>query len=737
MTQIRFGRLIVLACMGLAVACTTGTDGDTAGNTELNLDIVNPGGTSGELGFSVDRVDYRITCAGNPPGSYPIPDADTSGTDYNYNDSVDISGAFEVVDTRVPPVWQAVMDLPPGNCTVTLSVYEDDEIVCVGSQTLAILEDGLTKYDIVLVCSLSIDTPDGMADIDGTFEFITGNLCPKLYVLNAIPSTIDINASPAATEIQYRAKDPDNTCGNNCDPQTCTTANPPVCTPAPYNSNDPACNPGFGGDPNSAACQDGSHAGLVCTVVATETGSGLSQLAGSFISPADGVTPVGPVLPVNLNTAAGIPGIVLPGLGGPAGTNAENSPAYPPLPNVNGSLPPLVYLCDSNFPGVPVSIVVGCSDGDADCDQAKQIIVSCPGQNFCAGPPPVDCSASGECLTDGVCQPTCDPSTGCTQCPGQDNNQPDGTACSIGQCLAGSCVECTSDAGCASNPSTPVDCQLPNTCTGNVCVAGGTAPAGTPCSNGACDGSGIGAGACIFAACDPCEENCLQSPVSCSNILSLGCTNNVTADISILPFTLNVNPDPIISGAGPVPTVFGGIAEFSEVFLDAAQGAVPGGVTQADLVNLAATVQIRTGGTLASTVTLTNGPLPTTCLIGGASCNPANDGASVPGSQPNTDCVPVGTFNPCQALVRLPTSSDCTVGGVCDTLGKNASQCLLNGFCVTGGLPLPLADQAGTLHACRQRHRELRLRRPGHGRDRSSERCVLAPGCRLHGRGRH
>ncbi|HSN70549.1 MAG TPA: hypothetical protein VLT59_03530, partial [Steroidobacteraceae bacterium] len=77
MTQIRFGRLIVLACMGLAVACTSGTDGGTAGNTELNLDIVNPGGTSGELGFSIDRVDYRITCAGNPPGTYPIPPANT------------------------------------------------------------------------------------------------------------------------------------------------------------------------------------------------------------------------------------------------------------------------------------------------------------------------------------------------------------------------------------------------------------------------------------------------------------------------------------------------------------------------------------------------------------------------------------------------------------------------------------------------------------------------------------
>jgi hypothetical protein len=121
-------------------------------------------------------------------------------------------------------------------------------------------------------------------------------------------------------------------------------------------------------------------------------------------------------------------------------------------------------------------------------------------------------------------------------------------------------------------------------------------------------------------------------------------------------------------------------------------------VQQADLVNLAATVQIRTGGTLP-TVTLTNAPLPTTCLIGGTACNPANDGASVPGSQPNTDCVPTGTFNPCQALVALPVSSDCAVSGVCDNLGKKASQCDLNGFCVTGGLPLDLQSQNSSFTA--------------------------------------
>lgn len=706
-------RVVASLCLALVVACASGTDGSgPTGNTELNLDIVNPGGTSSELGFSVDRVDYRITCAGNPPGSYPIPDADTSGSLYNYDDSVDISGAFEVVDTRVPPVWQAVMDLPPGDCTITLSVYEDDEIVCVGSQTLTILEDGTTKYDIVLVCSLSVDLPDGMADVDGTFEFITGNLCPKLYILNSLND----DPSPFSTtvQIQYRAKDPDDSCGNNCDPQICTNDNPPVCFPYPSNINDSFCNPALGGDPNDPNCLSGERAGLVCTLVAVPLATGVP--GGTFLSPSDGVTPVGPVLPVNLNTASGLPGVILPGMGGPAGTNAANSPAYPPVPNFNGSLPPLVYACDTLIPGSTVINLV-CSDGDVECDQYKQIEVNCSVViDFCSVSP-IDCSASGECLTDGFCDAFCDPSDlggpDCpsgTQCVGQDNPLPDGTTCSIGQCFAGACVECVSDSDCLTNPSVPIDCQLANTCVANSCVAGGTAPAGTTCSNGECDGSGIGSGdpPCGFVGCDPCDDDgpgglggpdCGQTPVSCNNILAMGCTSNVTSDISILPFELFVNPDPILTGA-VTPVVLDGVAEFAETFLDAAQGAVPGGVTQADLINLAATTLIRTGGTGGSVI-LTNAPIPATCLIGATACNPANDGASIPGLQPNTDCVPVGTFNPCQQIVTLPTSSDCSVGGVCDLLGKGpgTSQCDVNGFCATGGLQLPLVAQATTFTA--------------------------------------
>jgi hypothetical protein len=106
---------------------------------------------------------------------------------------------------------------------------------------------------------------------------------------------------------------------------------------------------------------------------------------------------------------------------------------------------------------------------------------------------------------------------------------------------------------------------------------------------------------------------------------------------------------------------------------------------------------VRSGGTFPN-VGLVNEPIPYECVLfdtgPGAQtpCNPANDLASVPGSRGNTDCVPTGSFNACGRIVYVPTSNDCAAGGTCDNLGK-ASQCTTNGFCVTGGLPLPLQAQ--------------------------------------------
>ena len=112
-----------------------------AGNTEITLTIgPDLGAQDGEPAFEADRVDYRITCGGSGPGSAPIPPTSTGGT-YDYDDSVDVSGAFEIVDADTTPVWYTVTDLPPGDCTATLSVYRDGAVVCLGSEGFSVLED--------------------------------------------------------------------------------------------------------------------------------------------------------------------------------------------------------------------------------------------------------------------------------------------------------------------------------------------------------------------------------------------------------------------------------------------------------------------------------------------------------------------------------------------------------------------------------------------------------------------
>jgi cysteine-rich repeat protein len=224
----QFRNLAVLCCIGLLAACAT--DG-AAGNTQIDLTIGTvPGTTSEELGFEADRVDYRITCDGTVSGTLPIP-PDSTGGDYDYDDSVDVSGSFEIVDGGDPSVWTTLMDLPPGDCIATLIVFRDGEVVCSGSQAFTVNEDATTLIEIALVCDLSIDTPDGMGDADGDFLVGIGNECPKIFNFSAIPKVIPDGFSYAV--VQTLALDLDGTCGERCDPQTCDFENPPNCTPGP------------------------------------------------------------------------------------------------------------------------------------------------------------------------------------------------------------------------------------------------------------------------------------------------------------------------------------------------------------------------------------------------------------------------------------------------------------------------------------------------------------------------
>ena len=222
--------MAALSCIALSAACAGGTSpGDLSGNTEVKLLISDPETAPEELLLLIDFVSYAITC----PDSGLTP----------YEDSADLAGHFEVdaaAAPSAPPIWEMVTDLPltdPDDplslCTISLWVFFEDEVVCSGSQTLKIYEDGnpLTpnKADVVLECNLSVNPPSGDAEIDGTFDFVHGNYCPQVFWLGWYPSP-----DPLVLNIQTRSDDVDDSCGENCDPQTCDfTTNPPTCSHAP------------------------------------------------------------------------------------------------------------------------------------------------------------------------------------------------------------------------------------------------------------------------------------------------------------------------------------------------------------------------------------------------------------------------------------------------------------------------------------------------------------------------
>jgi len=180
-----------------------------------------------------------------------------------------------------------------------------------------------------------------------------------------------------------------------------------------------------------------------------------------------------------------------------------------------------------------------------------------------------------------------------------------------------------------------------------------------------------------------------------SKIISVACADNLTPDNGALDWELRLVPKPIRSGE-PFSVTLDGVAGFSEVYLDAAQPVLPGGVEEVNLVDINVAVHVRSGA-LGADVILTNKEIAYECNVSRTPCDPANDLPSVPGARGNIGCQPENDLNPCGRFVRLPTSSDCGPNGLCASLGKSGpgSQCELNGFCITGDLQVPLEEASG------------------------------------------
>jgi len=181
--------------------------------------------------------------------------------------------------------------------------------------------------------------------------------------------------------------------------------------------------------------------------------------------------------------------------------------------------------------------------------------------------------------------------------------------------------------------------------------------------------------------------------------ISLGCTNSITTNISILDWELTIDPGAPVSASQDFTADIDGVAFFDEGFLDAGLAAVPG-LKRVALVDVAATVMPRSGAT-GDPVVLGAEPIPFACTfddpVGSGnfpSCDPAND--TMNGG--NSDCVPPNfATNKCLQFVDLPTTD---VESECQALGEpKITQFADNGYCITGALPLPLDATSATFTA--------------------------------------
>ncbi len=496
MSKTRFSQCIALACIATLAACTSG-DGDTAGNSQLNVIVPDGGADTIDIG----TVEYTIQCDGNSStfldnndsfvdevlinGNLEVTDSrlctggDNPGTSCSTDDqcqgaSPTPDGTCDLPDPTSPEIWQAFMDLPPGPCLIQLRATDNDgEVICVADDTFSVIADTTTKINLVLVCNISFQAPVGMLDVDATFSFVVGNFCPDLFVLNCVesnPQPPPIPGAPATTYCEVRYRDGDSTCGNNCDPQTCdNTVIPPVCTPA--------TDPGL-------------------STIVTCDANGLLDCNGDFtFDPSCAWN--GPVTGV---VGSGIPVPVI--LGGPGpdrgGFYAGCNPAA--------------------APGAVVTCTAVTTDGDIDCDKTKEVSFNCPGLNFCDQVDPddnlTDCS---ETPTDNECTiDSCD--RGAQACV-NDAAAAAGDACTTSGGFTGACdgagVCVTTDCN-----AQPVGfCDDGNVCTTNACEAGGACST-TDNDGVACNG---GAGICGGGVC---VDNC--TGVSCDD--GNDCTDDATCD---------------------------------------------------------------------------------------------------------------------------------------------------------------------------------------------------------------
>lgn len=158
----------------------TGCAGETTGaetfvSVEVNLVIDNA---------EIEAVSFDVVC-----------DA-----------GVTLSGQLNINDEQDPPVATTIMNLPPGDCSITLTAFDEaGNVLCAGSQDFTVVADDTVDVNVVLLCEVDGEELLGNVNINATFEFVEGNSCPRLHFLNAVPDDVP----PEGSEVTVLVSDED------------------------------------------------------------------------------------------------------------------------------------------------------------------------------------------------------------------------------------------------------------------------------------------------------------------------------------------------------------------------------------------------------------------------------------------------------------------------------------------------------------------------------------------------
>lgn len=403
MRRSRVSRLMatLLAAFALA-ACGTETSGEV-GSVDLSLTL---------NGAEVDSVQYVVT--GGALGS-------------------PLEGTLAVQGDQV---FGVIANLPVGtNYVITLTAYNNGEVVCVGSsEPFDIVANQTTQVNVVLTCGEETTVETGNAEVNGSFNVVGLNICPVVHSYVAIPDAIEAGGS---SDVQIVASDYDgdalsyswtatsgsfDNAASSDAVYTCGAAGEQVLTVV-VSDGEAGCDQtveipvGCGGTP---LCQDVvcGPTGNDCTSSAcdADTGECVESNLADGTDCGDGGTCEAGVCAVDL--CAGVD----------CGTGNECTTS----------------ACDASTGScsAPSNVEGSCNNGAGVCQDG-----TCVNADLCDG---VNCNDQDPCTED-----VCDAGTG--QCvvgqPAQD-----GTACAGGTCQSG---VCTPDAPSAQNVLANVVCVLP------------------------------------------------------------------------------------------------------------------------------------------------------------------------------------------------------------------------------------------------------------------------------------